>query len=345
MKRATGWASIVLGAVMAVLGLALMVMLGPDSRITTGPHAIETDGSVVVTAPRVITWTGLQIDVLVELPAQKPVFVGLGNTVDVQSLVGKTQRLEITEFGTPWKPTIKKRAGRPVVQGAPTSLDWWYADSAGLGGASISIDLPDEPVSLAVVSVGASNLSGLQVTLAYGIKGGFAKGAGLLLLGIGLVLGGLVLRRSARLDDEDEDQYGDDAGEPGDEDGAVVYLIVDEDGVEHELTAAEVEAGGYEIVEEDASEPDPVPDPTPVPDPPAESAREPAPESASEPAAAGTGGPVVYVFVDEDGIEHEVSEDELGDFEIVDDEEAPEDGRPEDGTPEDGTPEDGGQKR
>ncbi len=30
---------------------------------------------------------------------------------------------------------------------------------------------------------------------------------------------------------------------------------------------------------------------------------------------------MIYVFVDEDGVEHEVSEDELADFEIVDEEE------------------------
>lgn len=253
MKRVTGSASVVLGVVLAALGIALMVMLGPDSRVTSGPHAIETDGSVVVTAPRLITWTGVQIDVLAELPAQKPVFVGLGNTVDVQSLVGGTERIEIATFQTPWKPTFRQRDGRAFVQGAPTALDWWYADSAGVGGASISTTLPDEPVSLAVISVGASNLSGLQVSLAYGIKGGFAKGAGLLLLGVGGVLGGLVLRRSAQLDDEYDRQF-DVPAEVEVVGEEVVYLIVDEHGVERELTADEVEAGGYEVVDEDGVE-------------------------------------------------------------------------------------------
>lgn len=270
MKRVAGWVSVALGVLIAALGAALMVMLGPDNRVTTGPHSIETSGSVVVTAPRLITWTGVQIDVLAELPAQKPVFVGLGNTVDVESLVGETSRLEITEFDTPWKPTIRQLDGRPVVQGAPTALDWWYADAAGIGGASISTILPDEPVSVAVVSVGASNLSGLQVTLAYGIKGGFMKGVGLLLVGIGGVLGGWVLLRQS--------------GPESDDDGAVVYVIVDEDGIERELTAEEVEAGGYDVVDEDEVVVDPEPEPEPE--------------------------RVIYVYVDDDGVEHEVSADE-----------------------------------
>jgi|SRR5664279_89789 len=247
MKRAAGWVGAALGIAVAGLGIALMVMLGPDNRIMTGPHAIETSGSVVVTAPRLITWTRVQVDLLAELPAQKPVFVGMGNTVDVQSLVAETERIEITKFHTPWKPTLELREGQATVRGAPTALDWWYSSSAGLGGASISTSLPDEPVSFAVVAVGASNLSGLQVTLAYGIKGGFVKGAGLLLVGIGGVLGGWILRRSARFDAE----FDANRGEAGELDEQVVFVVVDEDGVERELSVAEVEAGGYDVVDED----------------------------------------------------------------------------------------------
>jgi hypothetical protein len=281
MKRVAGWVVTLLGIVVAVLGVAVMVVLGPDSRVTTGPHAIDTGGSVVVTAPRVIRWADVQVDVLAELPAQKPLFVGIGNTVDVESLVDGTARVEVTDFDTPWKPVVADRDGRPFVQGAPTALDWWYADAAGLGGASISAQLPDEPVSLAVISVGTSSLSGLEVTLAYGIRGGFAKGAGLVLLGVGGVLAGRVVRRSGLGGDELVE--GDAVMEE------VVYVVVDEDGVERELSAEEVAAGDFEVVEEP----------------------EPEPET----------GPVVYVFVDEDGVEHEIGEDELDDFEVVDDDE------------------------
>jgi hypothetical protein len=45
---------------------------------------------------------------------------------------------------------------------------------------------------------------------------------------------------------------------------------------------------------------------------------EPEAESAAEPESAKSAERVVYVYVDENGVEHEVSEDELGDFEIVD---------------------------
>lgn len=289
MRTRLSWVIALLGVLCAIAGLAVMVILGPDSRFSTGPHAVETDGIAVVTAPKVISWADVQVDVLAEVPVKKPVFVGLGNTVDVQNYVAETARLEVTDFHTPWKVKTRQVEGKPNLPGAPTALDWWLADSAGLGGASITTTLPDQTVSLAILSVGASNLTGLEITLAYGVKGGFLKGLGLLLLGGGGVLLSRMMRRGDPLwDEEDEDA----------EDEEVVYVYVDEDGVEHEISAEEAE--GYDIVDEQVVEVEPEPEPEPEPEKPAER--------------------VVYVFVDEDGVEHEVSEDELADFEIVDEE-------------------------
>lgn len=282
MRTVSGWALLVLGVVVAVVGVAVMAVLGPDNRLTTGPHAIETDGGAVVTAPGVVRWADVQVDVLAEVPVRKPLFVGLGNAVDVQDLVDQTQRVEITSFGRPWDIDVREVAGLPNLPGAPTALDWWIAGSAGLGGASISTQLPDETVSIAILSVGSSNLSGLEVTLAYGVKGGFAKGIAGLLFGLALVWLGLLVRRGARRrDDEEQDE--------------VVYVYVDEDGVEHEVSAEE--AAELDVVEEAV-------------------VTEPAPE----PVAGPDGEAVVYVYVDEDGVEHEVSEDALAEFEVVDEE-------------------------
>lgn len=195
MRAKSGWALSLLGVLLAVLGTAVMVVLGPDSRLTTGPHAIETDGIVVVAAPTAIRWADVQIDVLAEVPVRKPVFIGIGNAVDVQDFVGATRRLEITGFKRPWDLTTREVEGKPNLPGAPTAVDWWIDSSAGLGGAAISTQLPDETVSIAVLSVGSSNLAGLEVTLAYGLKGGFAKGLGVLMFGVALVWLGWLVRR------------------------------------------------------------------------------------------------------------------------------------------------------
>lgn len=391
MARWTGWALMALGAVVAVVGIVGAVVLGPDSRFTTGPHPVDTSGTVVVTTPGVITHRGVQVDVLAEVPVNKPVFVGLGNAVDVQDLVSRTERLEVTSFSTPWEVEMRQVDGQPGLPGAPTALDWWITDSAGLGGASISTTLPDETVSLAVLAVGSTNLSGLQVSLAYGVRGGFASSLALVLLGTGGVLGGNALRRGQRLfveevEDLEEIEYVEE----------VVYVVVGEDGEEHELSAeevAELEAAGWDPAEgwlpdelpgpaeESPLEPPvtaqvrPVDPPVIPPDAPVrrpaianvatagdiardpradhdlpsdaperladatEPERAPEPDEAEqvaddqledgdavEPPATAPDAPlpvqekVVYVFVDEDGVEHEVPEDELDAFEIVEEE-------------------------
>jgi hypothetical protein len=297
MRRTwVGWALCVLGVLVAAVGVAVMVVLGPDNRLTTGPHAIETDDIAVVTAPKAIRWADVQVDVLVEVPVRKPIFIGVGNAVDVQDFVGGTQRLEITRFERPWKIATREVEGTPNLPGAATAVDWWTASAAGLGGASISTRLPDETVSIAILSVGSSNLAGLKVTLAYGVAGGFLKGTAVLLLGLAIGWVGFVLRREPRWPDDggpdDDDQDG------GDLDGVqeeVVYVYVDEDGVEHELSPEE--AAELDVVEQVE-----VHDVSP------------------QPAAAET---VVYVYVDEDGVEHEVSADELAEFEVVDEQERP----------------------
>ncbi|QGG42100.1 hypothetical protein [Aeromicrobium yanjiei] len=284
MRTRCGWALSVLGVLLALLGAAVMVVLGPDSRFSTGPHLIETDDAAVVTTPRVISWADVQLDVLAEVPVRKPVFVGLANSVDVRDYVRRTKRLEVTDFKRPWDITTRSVDGRPNLPGAPTALDWWIDSSAGLGGASISTQLPDQTVSLAILSVGSSNLSGLEVTVAYGVKGGFAKGLALLLLGLGVAWIGVLVRRGDGVDDEDDPE--EDVVEE------IVYVYVDEDGVEHEISADEARA--LEVVAE-VEEPAPESKPDPQPEP-----------------------QVVYVYVDEDGVEHEVGEDQLDEFEVVD---------------------------
>ncbi|MET0929691.1 MAG: hypothetical protein ABWX74_09235 [Aeromicrobium sp.] len=313
MRTRSGWALSVLGVLVAILGAAAMVLLGPDSRFTTGPHAIETDDIAVVTAPRAIRWADVQVDVLAEVPVRKPIFIGVGNAVDVQDFVGRTQRLEVTTFRRPFDLETREVKGTANLPGAPTSLDWWIDSAAGLGGASISTQLPDQTVSIAILSVGSSNLSGLEVTLAYGVKGGFAKGAAVLLLGLAVTVLGVVVRRGGPWSDDEDDEDDDDVDlDDADLAEEVVYVMVDDDGVEHEISAEE--AAELDVVEvEEVIE---LVGPEPEVEPAAERELEPEPEPDPAPASE----QVVYVYVDEDGVEHEVSEDELAEFEIVDEE-------------------------
>lgn len=282
MHKAMGTAIAAVGVVIALVGLAIVVVLGPDGRFRTGPHSIDTDGVAVVTAPGVISWKNLDVELLAEVPAHKPVFVGIGSSVDVEAYLEGVRRLEVTDFSTPWKVKTRQLAGRDALGGAPTAVDWWNAHSAGLGGAAIKTKLPDETVSAAILTVGSSNLRGLKVTFAYGLEGGFLKGLGLLLGGLGLAWAGLLVRRGETIwaddpaltelpawgGDESPTEILPALGKPQSvtppavepehdhrDDHEVVYVYVDEDGVEHELTAEE--AAEYEVVSEHVEESDP----------------------------------------------------------------------------------------
>jgi len=317
MHKAMGTALVAVGIAIAVLGFAIMAIFGPDGRFKTGPHRVDTDGVAVVTAPGVISWKNLDIELLAEVPAHKPVFVGVGNSVDVEAYLKGVRRLEVTDFETPWKLHTRQLSGRAALGGAPTAVDWWRAHSAGLGGAAIKTKLPDETVSAAILTVGSSNLRGLKVTFAYGLEGGFLKGLGLLLGGLGMAWAGVLVKRGESIwaDDGKLAELPNWAGDespteilpafpwrkgskhkparardtasaqlPDDDEEEVLYVYVDEDGVEHELT--EAEAAEYEVVSVHVEE------------------RE--------------AKPVTYFWVDEDGVEHEVGADEMHKYELLD---------------------------
>ncbi|MFI5425581.1 hypothetical protein [Aeromicrobium sp. UC242_57] len=114
MRSKLGWAMSVLGVLIALLGAAVMVVLGPDSRFSTGPHAIETDDVAVVTAPKVISWANVRLDVRAEVPARKPIFIGLANSVDVTDFVARTQRLEVTASGVPGSSRLARSTASPA---------------------------------------------------------------------------------------------------------------------------------------------------------------------------------------------------------------------------------------
>ncbi len=344
-NKAIGTAVLALGAVVAVFGLGLMVILGPDGRFTSGPHAVDAKGVAVVTAPTVLSWKNVEVEILAEVPANKPVFVGVANSVDLQAYLKGVKRLEVTSFETPWKMRTRQAAGRNALPGAPTAVDWWRAHAAGLGGAAIKTRLPDETVSAAILSVGSTNLRGLKVTIANGVQGAFLKGLGLLLAGGGLAWAGLLARRGEYLwesdgeDDADESWSGDESptvilprqarvarvasaggGEDApDEEVHEVYVYVDEDGVEHEISAEE--AAQYEVVhqvehlvEGEDSEVVASRPAAPAPQPPGE------PDDDE---------PTMYFWVDEHGVEHEVTEDELHEFELYDEDPSSGSGRSE----------------
>ncbi len=194
MRRGLG-ALLLLCAMLATLGgAALALLLGPDGRSTTGPHPIGTDAVAMVTAPGVLSWSGATISIAVSMPEDRPAFVGLGNTVDVEDYLGGTHRSEVTSYRVPWQLSTVDTSGADFLPAAPTAVDWWLASGSGRGGAQLTVLLPEESVSLAVIAVGNQTLEGAAVTASYDQPGGFGIGLGTVAVGIGIGLLGWVVR-------------------------------------------------------------------------------------------------------------------------------------------------------
>lgn len=192
MRRGAGIGLLALGIILVLAGTAVAVAMGPDDRLTTGPHDVRADGRAVVTKPAVLARYGPQVSVLVEVPDEKPVFVGLGHTVDVEDYVSSTARVEVTRYRVPWSLETQDAPGEPQLRAAPTALDWWLTQASGIGGAQLRFTLPDDAVSLAVLAVGDFDLRGLRVTVSYEVPGAFGVGVGAAATGLGVVLMALV---------------------------------------------------------------------------------------------------------------------------------------------------------
>ncbi|MGH1565096.1 hypothetical protein [Mumia sp. DW29H23] len=192
MRRVAGVGLLTLGILAAILGAVAAVAFGPDDRMTTGTREIDTDARAVVTRPSVLARFGPQVSVLVELPDDKPVFLGLAHTLDLDDYLASTARLEVTRYRVPWSVRTRAVDGDPQLPAAPTALDWWVEQSSGVGGAELRFRLPDETVSLAVLAVGDSDLAGLRLTGAYEVPGAFGVAVGVTLTGLGAAVLGLV---------------------------------------------------------------------------------------------------------------------------------------------------------
>lgn len=186
------WLLRVVAGLAIIAGLAAAVVLGPDHRVV---HEIDAsvDTIAVTTAPSVLDWSGVRVEVTVTMPGDEPVFVGFARSVDVDSYLAETRRSEVVDVSGE-SVELVDHDGDDFLPGAPTALDWWLAADAGLGTATAALTVPDEQVSVAVVGIGDTSLTGAQASVAWGVPGGFWLAIGCVV--IGLALGVFSWRRS-----------------------------------------------------------------------------------------------------------------------------------------------------
>jgi hypothetical protein len=212
MRRVVGILLMLIAVLAATVGAGIAIVLGTDNRAETGPHRIATSSPVVVADPDVFGWAGPTVTMRIDVDKDQQVFIGAGNAVDIADYVGSSQRTEITGYEPPWSIETRDVVGEAPLPAAPGAVDWWTAQSAGTGAATISFKLPEQAFSLVVIAIGGGDLDGLRVTASYDIDGGFGIGLGLIGFAVGLGLFGWIafqgrpLVREGELMEDDEFQ-------------------------------------------------------------------------------------------------------------------------------------------
>ncbi|MBA2509393.1 MAG: hypothetical protein H0V32_11950 [Nocardioidaceae bacterium] len=186
-----------LAAVVCLLvGTATAALFGPDDRAQTGLLPVSGDAGVAVVEPRVLPVAGLDVQVTAQTGAERPLFLGLGNAVDVDSYADGVAQTRVKQvqlrrsLKQPLRLVAAPVTGSDTLPGPPDEIDWWFAAQQGDGAVQMQVELPTTQAQVVVVALDGEPLGGLEVGASYHQQGAFGTGLGLAGLALGLVLFG-----------------------------------------------------------------------------------------------------------------------------------------------------------
>ncbi len=209
---------LVFGSIILLIALALLAGGGTavwalgerddSGYITTERHAFASDGYALASESLEISdmpnWVGDRFaTVRIEASSDRPVFIGIGPTSEVERYLAGVQHSEITDVDAdPFRVEYRHLSGnrRPAL---PASQGFWRVQASGSGTQTITWPLEDGDWS--VVAMDADGSRGVTLDASFGAKvsalgwlafGFLTAGALVLLAGAWLVYRGARGRRS-----------------------------------------------------------------------------------------------------------------------------------------------------
>lgn len=180
---------LVIGSIVALAGLAVAVLAGPDDTVSTGERELSSETAAFVTSPSLLAVVGPNLRVAATGANEREVFVGVGHQVDVAGYLGGLAYDQIARFRPPLSFDLERIDGTVAgVRPEPASRDWWYVSAAGAGRQEVTYPLGAEPVNAVVM--GADGQPPLTVTVELGVQIDNLFTTALLVLAVGL---GLIL--------------------------------------------------------------------------------------------------------------------------------------------------------
>ncbi|WP_329004287.1 hypothetical protein OHA18_12910 [Kribbella sp. NBC_00709] len=192
------FARITLGLLLTLAGLVATVagavaafwLVGPDNTISTPDRELASTGLAVVSAPTLLDRHGPTLHVTAS--GAKPLFVGIGQDLDVRNYLAGSAHTRLIRFEPPATFGTQDLRGRSSKLTPPGSLDWWVAQSAP-GSQSVTWPIQDGRYDVVVMNADGSPAVGAQVSFGVQVHRLFGicllvLGAGVLVLALGLTL-------------------------------------------------------------------------------------------------------------------------------------------------------------
>jgi len=184
-RTALGLLLTVAGLVATLAGaVAAFWLVGPDNTITTSSRQLSSKGLAVITAPGLLDRHRPVLHVTAT--GDRPVFVGVGQDLDVSNYLAGAEHTRLTRFDPPSTFATQEMRGDAARLTPPGELDWWVAQSGGEGKQSIAWPTQDGRYDVVVMNVDGSPAVGAQVQ--FGVEVDRLFGISLLVFGGGIVL-------------------------------------------------------------------------------------------------------------------------------------------------------------
>jgi hypothetical protein len=185
------FARITLGLLLTPAGLLATVagaasafwLVGPDNTISTPSRELASHGLAVVTAPTLLDRHGPTLHVTAS--GDKPLFVGVGQDLDVRDYLAGAAHTRLIRFEPPGTFGTQDLRGKTGKVTPPGDLDWWVARSAP-GSQSVSWPMQDGRYDVVVMNADGTPAVGAQVS--FGVQVHRLFGICLLVLGAGIAL-------------------------------------------------------------------------------------------------------------------------------------------------------------
>lgn len=192
VKRALAAIAALLGLALTIGGLWVAVRVGPSGTATfTGKPT--TSGAVVLPS-NVLNRLDADVTVTAEPVPDGSAWIGVASPSDAEAVLGTSPKITAVAFD---KSEFSLRL-EPSGQGeapALTTADIWRTTASAKGSTSVTLRQADAPESV-VITTDKQRLASVTVTMAR--KAWFVQAMVGLLTGLALLVGALLLWRSAR---------------------------------------------------------------------------------------------------------------------------------------------------